>query len=203
MKLGYLRDQGITSPRVIAAIEAVPRDRFVPDESRAAAYDNRPLPIGRGQTISQPYIVAYMTQELDLRSSDRVLEIGTGSGYQTAILAELCAEVYSVEILPSLAERARALLDELGYQRVRTRVGNGRHGWSDYAPFDAVIVTAAADTVPLPLVEQLADGGRMVIPVGPDGGPQELQMVRKSAAGVVSTSPLLPVRFVPLTGAGS
>ena len=203
MKLDYLRNQGITSPRVLAAIDAVPRERFVPDESRAAAYDNRPLPIGRGQTISQPYIVAYMTQELDLRACDRVLEIGTGSGYQTAILGELCTQVFSVEIIPSLAERARVLLDELGYRCIRTKVDNGRDGWSEFAPFDAIIVTAATESIPQPLVDQLGVDGRMIIPVGADGGRQELQMVRKSATGAVSTSRLLSVRFVPLTGAGS
>ena len=201
MSLDYLSDQGITSSRVLAALRSVPRDRFVPREEAGDAYANRPLPIGFGQTISQPYIVGYMTQELDIRSDDRVLEVGTGSGYQTAVLAELSDHVYSVEIVPELAARARATLDELGYTGVRTKVGNGREGWPEHGPYDAIIVTAASETVPQPLLDQVANEGRMIIPVGPSPAAQELVLIRKGARGRVSRTNLLPVRFVPLTGA--
>ena len=200
MNLDYLANQGITSSRVLEAVRAVPRDAFVPERERADAFANRPLPIGHGQTISQPYIVAYMTQTLDVRSNDRVLEVGTGSGYQTAILAELSDHVYSVEIVPELAERARRALDRLGYADVHTRVGNGRDGWPEEAPFDAIIVTAAARSLPAPLVSQLAPGGRMIIPLGAHHAAQELVLLRKGPGGQVSREPLLPVRFVPLTG---
>lgn len=199
MSLDYLFDQGITSSRVLAALRAVPRDRFVPSHEAADAYANRPLPIGFGQTISQPYIVGYMTQELDIRSNDRVLEVGTGSGYQTAVLAELSDHVYSVEIVPELAARARAILDELGYTRVSTTVGNGREGWPEHAPYDAIIVTAAGESVPQPLIDQLAEEGRMIIPVGASPAAQELVLIRKGARGRITRTDLLPVRFVPLT----
>ena len=201
MSLEYLSNQGIPSSRVLAALRSVPRERFVPRDEAADAYANRPLPIGFGQTISQPYIVGYMTQELDIRSDDRVLEVGTGSGYQTAVLAELSDHVYSVEIVPELAARARATLDELGYTGVRTKVGNGREGWPEHGPYDAIIVTAASETVPQPLVDQIANEGRMIIPVGPSPAAQELVLIRKGARGRVSRPNLLPVRFVPLTGA--
>lgn len=195
----YLARQGITNPRVLDAVRAVPRHRFVPEREQAFAYENRPLPIGHGQTISQPYIVGYMTQELNLRSSDTVLEVGTGSGYQAAILAQLCDHVFSVEILPVLAQRSAALLDELGYG-VETKVGDGYFGWEEHAPYDAIIVTAAADHVPPPLVEQLKPGGTMIIPVGSINQVQSLLLIRKSENGRVSRDALLAVRFVPLTG---
>jgi protein-L-isoaspartate(D-aspartate) O-methyltransferase len=196
----YLKKDGITSSRVLDAFRAVPRDRFVPELSRREARANRPLPIGHGQTISQPYVVAYMTEVLNLRSGDRVLEIGTGSGYQAAILAELTREVFSVEMVPALGKRARAVLDELGYDYVTTKVGNGYHGWPEHAPFDAVIVTAAATHIPPALVEQLSPSGRMIIPVGASSAVQQLALVQKSASGGVTTRWLLAVRFVPFTG---
>ncbi len=200
MSLDYLREQGITNSRVLAALRRVPRDRFVPESERARAFENRPLPIGCGQTISQPYIVAYMTQALDIRPQDRVLEVGTGCGYQTAVLAELTDYVYSVEIVQELASRARERLERLGYTTVRTRLGNGREGWPEEAPFDAIIVTAAGDEVPPALVAQLNRRGRLIMPVGKGPAAQELVLVRKNEAGRVRTESLLPVRFVPLTG---
>lgn len=198
----YLADEGITSSRVLEAFRVVPRHRFVPETHRDQADGNYPLPIGHGQTISQPFIVAYMTEVLDIRPGDRVLEIGTGSGYQAAILAELTREVYSVEVVKPLADRARQLLDELGYDCVASCVSNGYHGWPEYAPYDKIIVTAAARTVPPPLVDQLARGGLMIIPVGPAHGAQELELIRKSGSGRIHTERLLPVRFVPFTGEG-
>lgn len=196
----YLKEDGITSSRVLDAFRAVPRDRFVPETYRSEATANHPLPIGHGQTISQPYVVAYMTEALDLRPGDRVLEIGTGSGYQAAILAELTREVFSVEVVPTLAARARTVLDELGYTYVQTKVGNGYHGWPEYAPYPAIIVTAGATHVPPALVEQLAPSGNMIIPVGTSFAVQQLILVRKTASGKVSEKRLLPVRFVPFTG---
>lgn len=200
MNLDYLGEQGITSSRVLEALRRVPRERFVPREEAPNALANRPLPIGYGQTISQPYVVAYMTQELDIQGNDRVLEVGTGSGYQTAILAELSEHVYSVEIVPELANRARAVLDELGYDQVHTKLGNGRDGWASAAPFDVIIVTAAGDSVPPQLLEQLAPDGRMIIPIGPTSAAQELILLDRSTSGRVTTRTLIPVRFVPLTG---
>lgn len=199
MSFDYLAEQGITSSRVLAALRTVPRERFVPDEQRRRAQENQPLPIGRGQTISQPFIVGFMTQELRIRSTDRVLEVGTGSGYQAAVLAELAGAVFSVEIIPSLAEHARATLDELGYERVRTRVGNGREGWPEEAPFNAIIVTAAGDQIPRPLIDQLAPGGRLIAPVGSRSDVQELILLRRDERRLVEER-LMPVRFVPLTG---
>jgi protein-L-isoaspartate(D-aspartate) O-methyltransferase len=196
----YLKRDGITNSRVLDAFRAVPRDQFVPESSRWEAEADRPLSIGHGQTISQPFVVAYMTEKLDLRPGDRVLEIGTGSGYQTAILAELTREVFSVEIIASLANRARSVLNDLGYEYVQTKVGNGYHGWPENKPFDAVIVTAAASHVPPALVEQMSPSGRMIIPVGATFAVQQLALVRKTAAGEASTEWLLPVRFVPFTG---
>ncbi|MFP4377519.1 MAG: protein-L-isoaspartate(D-aspartate) O-methyltransferase [Spirochaetales bacterium] len=201
MKFDFLRHEGITSSRVIEALEAVPRDRFVPESERASAFENRPLAIGYRQTISQPTIVAYMTQELDIRPGDRVLEIGTGSGYQTAILAELAGEVFSVEIVRQLADRAQQLLRELGYENVHTRVGNGREGWPEEAPFDEVIVTAAGEELPETFIDQLAPEGRLIAPVGPKHA-QVLVKVTKEQSGRVRREELLPVRFVPLTGSG-
>jgi len=193
-------DKDKLDPRVMQAMARVPRHAFVPKAERRYAYENRPLPIGHGQTISQPYIVAIMTDLLRLRPDDRVLEIGTGSGYQAAILGELVKRVYSIEIIPALAERARTVLDELGYKRVSTRVGDGYYGWEEQAPFDAIMVTAAADHVPPPLLKQLKPGGRMLIPVGSRFMTQQLVLVEKAADGSITTRLLLPVRFVPLTG---
>ena len=188
----------IRDGRVLEAMRKVPRHEFVPAEMRAHAYRDRPLPIGQGQTISQPYIVAFMTEQLQPRRTDRVLEIGTGSGYQAAVLAELVAEVYSIEIVEALARRASRDLRRLGYTNVFTRSGDGYLGWPEKAPFDAVIVTCAPERIPQPLVDQLKEGGRMIIPVGPDGGVQELYLLEKRE-GEVRKRAVLPVRFVPMT----
>ena len=188
------------SPAVIAAMDRVERHEFVPEALRALAYEDRPLPIGYGQTISQPYIVALMTDLLEPTAGDRVLEIGTGSGYQAAVLAELGLEVYSIEIVPELGDEAAARLDRLGYDKVATRVGDGYYGWPERAPFDGLVVTAAAGHVPPPLIEQLKPGGRMVIPVGEPYRVQQLVLVTKAADGSLRSRQLLPVRFVPLTG---
>jgi protein-L-isoaspartate(D-aspartate) O-methyltransferase len=192
-----LRARDIRSPRVLEAMRKVPRHVFVPESQRGNAYEDGPLPIGHGQTISQPYIVAFMTQALDVRATDRVLEIGTGSGYQAAVLGELAKEVYTIEIVTPLAERARETLTALGYRNVHVRAGNGYLGWPEQAPFDRVIVTAAPDEVPPALVDQLSAGGLMAIPVGTID--QELRILRKTAAGL-ETLQTLPVRFVPMTG---
>jgi protein-L-isoaspartate(D-aspartate) O-methyltransferase len=192
-----LVSQGIVNPAVLDAIGRVERHRFVPAQYRSMAYDNRPLPIGEEQTISQPYIVAYMTEMLQLEPTDRVLEIGTGSGYQASILGELSATVYSIEIVEILGRRAEALLAELGYSNIHVRIGDGYQGWPEHAPFDAIIVTAAPGHIPQPLVEQLAVGGRMVVPVG--GERQTLTLIERTAEGVTITRDL-PVRFVPMTG---
>jgi protein-L-isoaspartate(D-aspartate) O-methyltransferase len=186
--------------RVLEALRTVPRHAFVPEDEQAHAYENRPLPIGYGQSISQPYIVALMTDLLNVRPTDRVLEIGTGSGYQAAVLAGLAERVCSIEIVPQLGERARATLQRLGYRNVEVRIGDGYYGWEEQAPFDAIIVTAAASHVPPPLVRQLRPGGRMIIPLGSRFLVQELLLVEKSAAGEITTRQILPVRFVPLTG---
>jgi protein-L-isoaspartate(D-aspartate) O-methyltransferase len=185
---------------VIAAMAKVPRHRFVPLDQQRAAYENRPLPIGHGQTISQPYIVALMTDLLNLRPGHAVLEIGTGSGYQAAILAELAQTVCTIEIIEPLARQAEERLREQGYGGVRTRVGDGYYGWEDCGPFDSIIVTAAAGQVPPPLVRQLKPGGRMVIPVGAPFMAQHLMIVDKQPDGSIVTRQVLPVRFVPLTG---
>lgn len=187
-------------PAVAGAMRRTPREDFVPEAQRPYAYANRPLPIGYGQTISQPLIVALMTQLLDIEAGDRVFELGTGSGYQAAVLGRMGAEVYSVEIVPELGERAAGALQRLGYAKVHTRVGDGYHGWPEAAPFDAIIVTAAGSHIPPPLVRQLAPGGRMVIPVGGRFAVQQLVLVTKDADGGVQTRSVLPVRFVPLTG---
>lgn len=193
-----LRARDVRDPRVLAAMERVPRHLLVPDEVRAEAYEDHPLPIGHGQTISQPYIVGFMTQALDVQPGHRVLEIGTGSGYQAAVLAELAREVYTMEIVEPLAESARRSLDELGYRNVHVRAGNGYGGWPEHAPFDRIIVTAAPEEVPPALVEQLAVGGIMAIPVGA-GMMQELRILRRTAGGLELLQ-TLPVRFVPMTG---
>ena len=190
--------RGINDARVLGAITKVPREEFVPQESRAASYEDGPLPIGYDQTISQPYIVAFMTEQLRLKPSDRVLEIGTGSGYQAAILAELVSEIYSVEIVEPLARAAEATLQRLGYKNVHVKIGDGYKGWPEKAPFDAIIVTCAPDKVPQPLTDQLKDGGRMVIPVG-ERFAQELYLLEKKN-GQLKESVTLPVRFVPMAG---
>jgi protein-L-isoaspartate(D-aspartate) O-methyltransferase len=204
--VSHLREQGIRSERVLAAIEKVPRHEFVPEAARDSAYANRPLPIGHGQTISQPAVVAAMTEAADPRPTDRCLEIGTGSGYQAAVLAELCQSVYSIEYIEALALFAESNLRRLGYDRGRValRTGDGYLGWPEAAPFDVVLVTAAPDHVPQPLLDQLAQGGRLVIPVGPTQGVQRLELwVRQRAgsdAGAFERKTLMPVRFVPLVG---
>lgn len=186
----------ITHPATLAALRKVPRHLFVPAELSREAYDDNPLPIGHGQTISQPYIVACMTEEIAPISTSRVLEIGTGSGYQAAVLAEICAEVFTIEIVPELADLAAKQLHQLGYRNVHARTGDGWKGWPDQAPFDAIIVTAAAETIPPPLLEQLKEDGRMIIPLGQRYDAQDLVLVTKHL-GKVLTRPLLPVRFVP------
>jgi protein-L-isoaspartate(D-aspartate) O-methyltransferase len=185
--------------RVAAAIGTVPRHRFVPAGLAGRAYENRPLPIGHEQTISQPFIVALMTELVEPKPADRVLEIGTGSGYQAAVLAELVARVYTIEIVRPLGEQAAEVLRSLGYRNVETRIGDGYLGWPEAAPFDAIVVTAAPDHMPQPLIEQLAPNGRLVAPVGSRFGVQTLQLLRKDAQGRLATRSLLEVRFVPLT----
>jgi protein-L-isoaspartate(D-aspartate) O-methyltransferase len=183
--------------RVLDAMGSVPRHEFVPADLRHLAYANRPLPIGYGQTISQPYIVAVMTALLDVDNEDIVLEVGTGSGYQAAVLAELVQRVYSIEIIPELAQRTQKQLRRLGYDNIETRVGDGYYGWEEHAPFDAIIVTAAAPRVPEPLKQQLKDGGRLVIPVGDEA--QELMVITRKG-DTFEERRVLPVRFVPMTG---
>jgi protein-L-isoaspartate(D-aspartate) O-methyltransferase len=199
---GALRRDGIRDERVLAAVAQLPREAFVPEPLRDAADDDRPLPIGHGQTISQPFVVAFMTERLQLSGGERVLEVGTGSGYQTALLSLLAAEVYSIEILHDLAERAReVLLGRLGLANVRLRTGDGALGWPEEAPFDRVIVTAAAEAVPAALLAQLAPGGRMVLPVGATTDAQILRQIDRGNDGVLVERDLLGVRFVPLTHA--
>jgi protein-L-isoaspartate(D-aspartate) O-methyltransferase len=187
------------SERVMAALGRVPRHRLVPPPQVPFAYENRPLPIGHGQTISQPYIVALMTDLLDAKPDHVVLEVGTGSGYQAAILAELVAKVYTIEIVEPVGTRAAADLAALGYKNVITRIGDGYNGWPEAAPFDGILVTAAAPHVPQPLVDQLKPGGRLVIPVGGDWGGQDLLVIEKTPQGTTTTRRTIPVRFVPLT----
>ena len=189
--------RGVSDPRVLAAMRRVPRHEFVPAELRAHAYEDHPLPIGEGQTISQPYIVALMTELASVRSGSKVLEIGTGSGYQAAVLAELAGEVYSIGIVESLADSAAERLRRLGYRSVHVRKGDGYRGWPEQAPFTAVIVTAAPPEIPLALKQQLAQGGRLVIPVGDSF--QDLLVVTRTADGFATRS-VAPVRFVPMTG---
>jgi protein-L-isoaspartate(D-aspartate) O-methyltransferase len=187
-------------PRVLQAMASVPRHLLVPAPVLDAAYENRPLPIGHGQTISQPYIVAIMTDLLDTTPDSRVLEIGTGSGYQAAILAGMVKQVYTMEIIEPLGELARDNLVELGYDNIEVRIGDGYYGWESHAPFDAIVVTAAASHIPPPLIQQLKPGGRMIIPVGSRFMVQQLVLVEKDTNGKVVTRQILPVRFVPLTG---
>lgn len=194
-----LTDETTLDHNVLDVMGEVPRHRFVPSSVRDWAYENRPLPIGHGQTISQPYIVALMTDLLRVDKNDTVLEIGTGSGYQAAILARLVKHVYTLEIIEPLAKAANDRLSRLGYRNITARVGDGYYGWKDYAPFDAIIVTAATGSIPPPLIQQLKPGGRMVIPVGSAFFTQQLMLVEKTPAGKFTTRQLLPVRFVPLT----
>ena len=186
--------------KVISVLGRVPRHEFVPENLKKVAYENRPLPIGHGQTISQPYIVAIMTDWLQVDEDDRVLEVGTGSGYQIAVLAELVKKAYSIEIIEPLGKQAKERLQRLGYENIELRIGDGYYGWKEQAPFDAIVVTAAASHIPPPLIKQLKPGGRMLIPVGSRFMIQELLLVEKSEQGKVSTRQLLPVAFVPLTG---
>jgi protein-L-isoaspartate(D-aspartate) O-methyltransferase len=195
-----LEREGISDPRVLAAMRDVPRHLFVPPEYRRRAYDPFPLPIGEGQTISQPYIVGFMTQILRLKATDRVLEVGTGSGYQAAIAARLAAEVYTVEIFESLAGRSRQTLSDLGFRNVVVRQGDGYYGWEEKAPFDAIIVTCAGGHIPPPLLRQLANGGRMIMPVGGLFMTQNLVFIEKDARGSVTNRNVLPVAFVRLLG---
>ena len=193
-------DKKTLDPRVMQAMSKVPRHEFVSLAYRPVAYKNHPLPIGHGQTISQPYIVALMTDLVAVKPGDKVLEVGTGSGYQAAILAELTDKVFSIEIIKPLAEKASAVLKKLNYRHVTTRSGDGYYGWKEQAPFDAIVVTAAASHIPPPLINQLKPGGRMIIPVGTQFMVQHLVVVEKRADGKIKTRQILPVRFVPLTG---
>jgi len=199
----YIRSylgKGEFSEAVLSAMATVPRHEFVPADLQRQAYANHPLPIGLGQTISQPFIVAAMTDLLGCRPGDRVLEIGTGSGYQAAVLAEIVGHVYTIEIVPELGESARERLQRLGYSNVTVRVGDGYAGWPEHAPFDGIIVTAAAPDIPQPLVDQLRPGGKLVIPVGGPWLGQDLLVVEKQTDGSVTQRNVLPVAFVPLTG---
>ncbi|MFO7919016.1 MAG: protein-L-isoaspartate(D-aspartate) O-methyltransferase [Anaerolineae bacterium] len=194
-----IKARGVEDPAVLQAMENVPRHAFVPSEQVKEAYADHPLPIGFGQTISQPYIVAYMTEIVQLEEGEKVLEIGTGSGYQAAVLAEITPHVYSVEIIEGLYDRARRTLSEQGYDQAQLKHGDGYYGWEEHAPYDAIVVTAAPDHIPQPLTGQLADGGRMVIPVGPPGAYQALWLVEREGEEI-KTERLMGVRFVPLTG---
>lgn len=192
------REYGLTDERVLEAMRAVPRHWFVPASQQAYAYQDSPLPIGYGQTISQPFIVAYMTSVLKLEPNERVLEIGTGSGYQAAVLNEFTPHVFTIEIVRPLAERAMETFAQYGYETIQVRIGDGYQGWPEAAPFDAIVVTCAPDEIPAPLLEQLKPGGRMMIPIGPEGGLQELVLVEKDVEGAVRKRSVMPVRFVPL-----
>ncbi|MDY6843181.1 MAG: protein-L-isoaspartate(D-aspartate) O-methyltransferase [Thermodesulfobacteriota bacterium] len=197
MVQSQIQTRGIKDQRVLDAMREVERHKFVPSHLRNLAYTDGPLPIGENQTISQPYIVALMTENLQLKGSEKVLEIGTGSGYQTAILAELAQEVYTIEIIEQLAKSAKSLLRKLGYTTVKVKIGDGYLGWKEYAPYDAIIVTCAPPFIPQPLIEQLAEDGRMVIPVG-----SHYQLLKKiiKKDGKIKSTDLIPVRFVPMTG---
>ena len=194
-----IESRGVSDPRVLAAMRKVPRHEFVPEHLSDAAYEDHPLPIGYGQTISQPYIVALMTELLRLTPAAKVLEVGTGCGYQTAVLAEIAAEVYSVEIIEPLASESADRLQRLGYRNVHVKHADGYLGWPEQAPFDAIVVTAGADHIPPPLVEQLKPGGRMAIPIGEPHAEQSLLLVEKDVDGEISTGNIIPVLFVPLT----
>ncbi|MBN1422901.1 MAG: protein-L-isoaspartate(D-aspartate) O-methyltransferase [Planctomycetes bacterium] len=202
-----IRAYGVRDPLVLEAMREVPRHEFIPDEPgslfgsspRAQAYEDHPVSIGYGQTISQPYIVAFMSEALRLKGGEKVLEVGTGSGYQAAVLAAMGVEVYTIEIVPQLAERAKATLERLGCEKVHVRAGDGYRGWPEEAPFDAVIVTAAPPHIPQPLIDQLEVGGRMIIPVGGSSWDQDLRLIVRTSEGI-SDEAVLPVRFVPMTG---
>lgn len=192
-----IKARGVSDKRVLEAMQKVPRHLFVPEKLQNRAYDDEPLPIGHGQTISQPYIVGYMSEQVDIDENEKVLEIGTGSGYQAAILGELAKEVYTIEIIPELGERARKILQELNYDNVHVKIGDGYKGWPEAAPFDAIIVTAAPDHIPQPLIDQLKLKGRMIIPVGEFS--QDLVLLERTKKGVEQKRKI-PVRFVPMTG---
>lgn len=193
----YIEGQGVTDPKVLSAMYKVERHRFVPSNMQPYAYRDQPLPIGEGQTISQPSLVAFMTELLELKRTDKVLEIGTGSGYQAAILGELVDSVFTIEIIEPLGQRSKKLLTELGYINVFVKIGDGYKGWPEHAPFDAIIVTCAPSDIPQPLQDQLAEGGRLVIPVGKENTVQELVLLRKQNGKIIRES-ALPVRFVPM-----
>jgi protein-L-isoaspartate(D-aspartate) O-methyltransferase len=194
-----IESRGVSDARVLAAMRKVPRHEFVPEHLADAAYEDHPLPIGYGQTISQPYIVALMTELLRLTPEAKVLEVGTGCGYQTAVLAEIAAEVYSVEIIEPLAKESADRLQRLGYKNIHVKRGDGYLGWPEHAPFDAIVVTAGAEHIPPPLIQQLKPGGRVVIPVGEAHGEQSLLLTEKDIDGKISTRDIAPVVFVPLT----
>lgn len=198
MVQSQLMNRGIDDKLTLAAMRAVPRHEFVPEKMRHLAYADRPLLIGLGQTISQPYMVASMTQELNLKEGDKVLEVGTGSGYQAAVLTEITDSVYTIEIVETLGKKAMERLKRLGYPMISVKLGDGYHGWPEKAPFDAIIVTAGAESIPPALVEQLKEGGRMLIPVGPHNGVRQLVKIVKRN-GKIRTKELMPVRFVPFT----
>jgi protein-L-isoaspartate(D-aspartate) O-methyltransferase len=198
MVRSQLEARGIDHYKVLNAMRTVPRHRFVPENMRPYAYDDRPLPLGHRQTISQPYIVGYMTAAIDPDPRHKVLEIGTGSGYQAAVLAEIVDAVFTIEIVPPLGEQASTLLQELGYDNVHVRIGDGYAGWPEQAPFDAIVVTAAAEEIPAPLAAQLKEGGKMIIPIGHESSLQNLVLVTKEGDELIE-KPLLPVRFVPFT----
>lgn len=190
--------RGVRDKRVLEAMESVPRHLFIPEEARSYSYYDQPVPIGYGQTISQPYIVAFMTELLQTGNNDVILEVGTGSGYQAAVLARLVKQVYSIEIIKDLGEEARQRLKQLGYANIEVMIGDGYKGWAEHAPFDAIIVTAAAEHIPQPLIDQLKAGGRMVIPVGGIYAVQDLMLITKDASSKVVKESIIPVRFVPL-----
>lgn len=198
MVRNHIETRGINHKPTLDAMRKVERHLFVPTQSQARAYDDNPMPIGYGQTISQPFIVAYMTQLVDPKPGDRVLEIGAGSGYQAAVLAEIVDKVYTIEIVPELGRQAKTRMEELGYENVEVIIGDGYYGLPDEGPFDAIVVTAAAEYIPPPLIEQLKDGGKMIIPVGSPFMVQNLILVEKKAGGIVTTN-LMAVRFVPFT----
>ena len=193
-----LMGRDIVDKVTLQAMDKVPREQFVPEDVRSYAYSDGPLPIGEGQTISQPYIVAFMTQALKLKPHHKVLEVGTGSGYQAAVLAEIVDSVYTIEIVEPLGIRARGLLGSLGYNNVAVKIGDGYHGWEEHAPFDAIMVTAGAEAIPQPLIDQLQEGGRMIIPVGPHKGVRQLVRLEKKN-GKIKQRSLMAVRFVPFT----
>lgn len=194
-----IKARGVTDQEVLDAMRYVPRHAFVPDDLQSQAYDDNPLPIGYGQTISQPYIVALMTEKLGIDENSKVLEIGTGSGYQAAILAEIAKDVYTIEIVKGLYTKSTDVLNSLGYKNTRTKHADGFFGWEEYAPFDAIVVTAASDHIPPPLIKQLKPGGRMCIPIGPPQQVQRLVLVTKDEKGKTKTQDITAVRFVPLT----